>query len=105
GLSVIFTTASLAGEFGAARGAVNLIDTHRHVFVNWEPVQQRRTYHAAANPFATAHDNVVYNADHFPRTLDVLRRTCSITLDPQLPVAAMRLQAKLLARAAAALPS
>lgn len=103
GLTVIFPTPEQAHHFGTTRGAVNLIDTHRHVFVNWEPVQARRTYHRQANPFASADDNVVYGADDFQQTLDILRRTCSITLDPQIPVAAMKIQARLLARAAAQL--
>lgn len=100
GLSVIFPEAEQARVFGQTRGAVQLIDTHRHVFVNWEPIRARRTHHPASSPFLVAQSNVQYGPEQCPRTLDLLRRTCSITLDPQLPVTAMRLQALHLARAA-----
>lgn len=100
GLSVIFPRAEQARTFGRTRGAVQLIDTHRHVFVNWEPIMARRTHHPASNPFLSAHSNVQYGPDQCPRTLDILTRTCSITLVPHLPTVVVRLLAVRLARRA-----
>lgn len=99
GLSVIFDKAEDAKAFGTQRGVERLIDTGRHVYTNWEPLFGRRTFHERMNPFKWARREIEYRADMCPQTLDILSRTCRVSLGSQYPVALMRVLANRLVAA------
>jgi dTDP-4-amino-4,6-dideoxygalactose transaminase len=98
GLSVIFERAQDAKEFAARRGVVRLIETGRHVYTNWEPFHAQRTFNPRMDPYKWAHRQFTYSAEMCRTTLDILERTCYVSLGPQYPISLIRLQAAALAR-------
>jgi dTDP-4-amino-4,6-dideoxygalactose transaminase len=96
GLSVIFERPEDASAFAAQRGVDRLIDSGRHVYTNWEPLFAQRSFHARMNPYKWANREITYSADMCIRTLDILARTCRISLIPQYPLSAVRLRAMML---------
>lgn len=102
-LSVVFDDPEEARRFGQTRGAGRLIDTGRHVFTNWEAVLGKRSFHPRMNPHQWAHRDITYNAEDFQTTLDILGRTCRVSLGAQYPSPVMLLQKRTL-RAALARP-
>ena len=103
GLTVVFDDAATAKRFAAARGATRLIDTERHVFVNWESIRTRRTFDPRFDPYAgnpigdSARD--VVGPDRSPQTIDVLSRTCKVALRDTVPSPVMRVLAQRMVRA------
>ena len=103
GLTVVFEDESAAERFSRARGVTRLIGTERHVFVHWDSIRARRTFDARFDPYAGATggdgaDDPVA-PERSPRTLDVLARTCRISLREDLPRSAVRFAAKQMVRA------
>jgi dTDP-4-amino-4,6-dideoxygalactose transaminase len=96
GLSVIFERAEDARAFATQRGVERLIDTGRHVYTNWEPLFAQRAFNGRMDPYRWAHRDITYSADMCRSTLDILERTCYVSLGSQYPVALMRLRAKAL---------
>lgn len=88
GLTVWFEDPEEAKRFAVARGVNRLIETGRHVYTNWQPILARRTFDTRVNPWR--HSDVDYPADLCPRTLEILERTCSVSLDPDVPMPVMR---------------
>lgn len=91
GLTVVLDDAASAERFSRSRGVTRLIDTERHVFTNWESIRTGRTFDTRSGPLANTdgkHDAAA--PERSPRTLDILARTCRITVRPDLPVAAAR---------------
>lgn len=61
--------------------------SERHVYINWEAVlEQRGAAHPLRNPFREM--PVPYTDDMCPSTLDVLRRTLYVIVNPELEAAA-----------------
>lgn len=86
GLSIVFDNAENAEYFAKKRrGVERLIDTGRHVYTNWIPVLTRRTFDERLNPYKWARRNIEYSADTCPRSLDILSRTCRVSLGAQFP--------------------
>jgi dTDP-4-amino-4,6-dideoxygalactose transaminase len=102
-LSVIFDDPEEARIFGKTRGAGRLIDTGRHVFTNWEAVLCKRSFHPRMNPHQWAHREITYNVDDYQATLDILSRTCRVSLGAQYPSPVMLLQKRTLRAAIARL--
>ena len=94
GLTVLFDDENAAAQFGKARGVQRLIETDRHVFTNWEAVLSKRSFDERMNPHRWAHRDISYDAADYQKTLDILRRTCVISLRPDLPIIALRAWAK-----------
>jgi hypothetical protein len=70
-----------------AKGAVWLpIDSGRHVYSNWAPLLERRgSYSPAADPLlhpANKGSQVRYSKDMLPRTLEILKRTLLVWVNP-----------------------
>jgi dTDP-4-amino-4,6-dideoxygalactose transaminase len=86
GLTVVFLDSDLARRFSTARGVIRLIETDRHVYTNWESLLSRRSAHPRLDPYAWAHRDIRITADSCPNTLDILSRTCSVALFPELPM-------------------
>lgn len=94
GLTVLFDDEGAAARFGKSRGAQRLIETDRHVFTNWEAVLSKRSFDERMNPHRWAHREITYDPTDYRRTLDLLSRTCVISLRPDLPIFALRGWAK-----------
>ncbi len=91
GLHVIFSTAEEAQYFADEnkRGVYRLFDSSRHVYTNWQPVLEQRAVHPKMNPFSWAHRTIDYSPEVCARSLDVLKRTCRISLGENYPLALM----------------
>lgn len=87
GLTVSFDDPAEAAHFAEARGVNRLIDTGRHIYTNWEPIMEQRTIDPRRNPWT---DHSIDYRDSCPETIRILERTCSISLDPDVPMPAMR---------------
>lgn len=100
GLSVIFKRPEDAKAFAAHRGVQRLIDISRHVYTSWVPVLTQRTFDDRMNPYRWAHREITYSADECSSTLDILERTCHVSLGAEYPAAFMRFRARMLLKAA-----
>jgi dTDP-4-amino-4,6-dideoxygalactose transaminase len=99
GLTVTFDDPADAERFGRMPGVNRLIETGRHVHLNWESIRGRRTYSERFDPYAWAgRPEGTVGPDTCPATLEILARTCRIQLRANLPVAATRVLARRLAR-------
>lgn len=87
GLAVQLPSSAEAKQFATAKGVNRLIDTDRHVYSNWTSILQKRTVDERRNPWL---DRDIDYEDCCPRTLEILARTCSVSVDPDIPMAAMR---------------
>ncbi len=62
------------------------IDSGRHVYANWTPILEKRgAHHPALNPFNMRENsglNMEYGKDMCPGTLDILKRTVLIPVNP-----------------------
>jgi dTDP-4-amino-4,6-dideoxygalactose transaminase len=102
GLSIIFDRATDAEAFAKGRrGVERLIDTGRHVYTNWIPVLTRRTFDERMNPYRWAKREIEYEPNMCQRTLDILQRTCRISLGAQFPLPVIHAQARRLRSAVA----
>lgn len=67
-------------------GAFVLIDHGKHVYTNWEPLRAKRiSHHPAMNPFLFPQNQGLradYSDTACPRTLEILRRTVYVPLNP-----------------------
>jgi len=96
GLSVIFEQKTEAEAFAAQPGVERLIDTGRHVYTNWVPVLTQQSFDDRMNPYKWAHREIKYSADMCLPTLDILERTCRVSLGAQYPLVVMQMRAKML---------
>ncbi|GGF54391.1 8-amino-3,8-dideoxy-alpha-D-manno-octulosonate transaminase [Azorhizobium oxalatiphilum] len=102
GLTIVFDRAAEAKSFASKRrGVERLIDTGRHVYTNWIPVMTRRTHNDRLNPYDWAQREIEYSEDTCPRSLDILARTCRVSLGPQFPEIASYAFARMLVRGTA----
>ncbi len=100
GLHLIFETAEDAEAFSKAnpRGVWRLMDTSRHVFTNWAPILEKRAAHPRMNPFDWAEGALDYAPENYARTLDILSRTCMLSVGQQYPKPLMEFLAKRMLR-------
>lgn len=102
GLTILFERASDARDFASKRrGVERLIDTGRHVYTNWIPVMTRRTHDERLNPYSWARRDIEYSEETCPRSLDILSRTCRVSLGPQFPAICSYAFARLLVKGTA----
>ena len=91
GVTVTFDSPTEAERFGASGPGIHrLIDTGRHVYTNWASILDRRTYDERFDPYAWAHRPIEQDAGSCPGTLDILARTCSVSVKPEIPVVALK---------------
>jgi dTDP-4-amino-4,6-dideoxygalactose transaminase len=93
-LAVQFDDEADAVQFSRNRGVTRLIESGRHVFVNWQPIQDRRTHDPRVDPWARHPREIDYSSERYATTLDILARSCSIGLPPSLPLTAFRILAR-----------
>ncbi|NLC11869.1 MAG: DegT/DnrJ/EryC1/StrS family aminotransferase [Firmicutes bacterium] len=83
-----FANEEEARNFAASPGVGGRlpIDSGKHVYINWEPILQRRgAHHEALNPYRFAENQGLrmnYSKDMCPRTLEILRSTVYIGINP-----------------------
>ncbi|QPC99147.1 DegT/DnrJ/EryC1/StrS family aminotransferase [Qipengyuania soli] len=96
GLTVIFDTAEEASEFAKRPAVHRIYDNSKHVYTNWDPILNHRTAHPAMNPWAWSKRPVHYDENTCARTLDIMRRSCKITISPGWSPVLARILAKTL---------
>ncbi|MGE0769494.1 MAG: aminotransferase class I/II-fold pyridoxal phosphate-dependent enzyme [Hyphomicrobiaceae bacterium] len=95
GMHVIFETPEEAKLFAQSqRGTYRLLDSGRHVYTNWDAIMQRNAFHPLMNVWERADRDVQYSRETCARTLDILGRTCHISLGQGYPTAVLRYLAK-----------
>lgn len=80
GLALIFETKKAAAEFNEKHQLGLLIDSGRHVYTNWEPLLEQRSFHPKMNAFKWANREITYTKDMCPKTLDILSRSINIMI-------------------------
>jgi dTDP-4-amino-4,6-dideoxygalactose transaminase len=90
GITVVFDKADAAARFAKNRGINRLIDTGRHIYTNWQSILEKRSFHPRMDPYAWSHGSVDPAKAHCPVTLDILERTCSVSVDPEVPILVLR---------------
>jgi len=98
-LHVIFKTAEEAANFAAShrRGVYRLYDSSRHIYTNWLPILEQRAAHPRMNPYQWADTKIEYTPDMCVRSLDILKRTCRISLGENYPLPLVAFVARRLA--------
>ena len=85
-LGLIFDDADRAAAFATEVGGLCLINSKKHIYINWDPMLNRLGGHTdAMNPYldpANADLNKEINPDTCPVTLDILRRSVNISMNP-----------------------
>jgi dTDP-4-amino-4,6-dideoxygalactose transaminase len=83
-----FEDEAKAKAFSVSEGVKGtvLINSDKHVYANWEPILSKRgSHHPALNPFNLPQNkdlNMNYSKDMCPRTLDILKRTVIVFINP-----------------------
>jgi dTDP-4-amino-4,6-dideoxygalactose transaminase len=90
GLAVQFDDPDRARAFATGAGVNRLVDTGRHVYTNWQSIRAKRSFDERLDPYQWAHRPIEYDERTSPVTLDILARSCSISVDPQIPISAIR---------------
>jgi dTDP-4-amino-4,6-dideoxygalactose transaminase len=85
GLAVTLDTEEEAIEFAKNRLALRLFDNSKHVYSNWTPILEKRTFHPKMNPWSWASRTIEYSPDMCAHTLDLLKRSCRVTLAERYP--------------------
>lgn len=97
GLAVAFDDPSTAAAFARNRGVHRPIDTGRHVYLNWQSVRARNPVQPATGPDRSATRDPELGPEACPVTLDVLARSCTVDLAPEMPTPLVRALARRLA--------
>jgi len=78
GLAIIFDSQKETQAFNKKHKTGSLIETGRHVYTNWEPLLEQRSFHPKMNPFNWTQRKIVYTQDMCKPTLDILARSLNI---------------------------
>jgi dTDP-4-amino-4,6-dideoxygalactose transaminase len=84
GLAIIFDSQKNAEVFKEKHKIGLLIETGRHVYTNWEPLLEQRSFHPKMNPFNWTQRKIVYTKDMCQPTLDILVRSMNIRIPYEL---------------------
>ncbi len=91
GVALLFDTVEAARVFGETRGVRRLADTGRHNYTNWVSIRSMAYHHDDLDPHRFTQATPDYSETSCPQTLDMLERTCTVELAPELPDAAFKL--------------
>jgi dTDP-4-amino-4,6-dideoxygalactose transaminase len=80
GLAISFETPEAALAFKGKNEINPLIESGLHVYTNWDPLMEQRSFHPKMNPFNWTQRKVEYTKDMCAKTLEILSRSI------QLPV-------------------
>ncbi|PCH75470.1 MAG: aminotransferase [Rhodobacteraceae bacterium] len=95
-LAVTFETEAEAIAYAGHRGVARLFDNSKHVYTNWDAILNKRTFHPRMDPWAWAARPIEYDLDMCAGTLDLLRRSCRVSLLDQYPLTVVRVLARAL---------
>lgn len=99
--------AEKAATLGKALGYTVPIDTGKHIYTHWTPILEKRgAFHPLMDPFRMeANRDIIpdYRPDDCPRTLDYLKRTVYVGIDPDADETMLDAQAEKIKNALAAL--
>lgn len=98
GMTIVFEDPERARACASVPGVHRLIDTGRHVYTNWLSILGKASFDARMDPYQWANRPIEHDSESCPTTLDILERTCSISVDPQVPMPVVRHLAARLAR-------
>lgn len=93
GLALTFGSAAECDAFCERNGFLGSVfkTAGRHVYLNWEPLVQKRAYREDVNPFLTdAGRDACYDESAAPNTIDILKRTAYLKVDWNQPLEALR---------------
>jgi dTDP-4-amino-4,6-dideoxygalactose transaminase len=90
GITVEFDNAAAAAHFAENNGINRLIDTGRHVYTNWQSILEKRSFHPRMDPYAWSNGSAGPAKADCTATLDILERTCSISVAPDVPISVLR---------------
>ena len=93
-LCVTFAHESEAIAFARQRGVVRLLDNSKHVYTNWKAILDKRTFNPKMSPWEWAQRPIEYSLDMCAKTLNILGRSCRISLGEQYPLFVMNRLAK-----------
>ncbi len=94
GVAIAFDDPAKAAAFGETKGARCLIDTGRHVYTNWKSIISKHPQHPSLDPYSWNDRPIDYDHDTCPRTLEILARTCTVEVAPELPSPVFRVLMK-----------
>jgi dTDP-4-amino-4,6-dideoxygalactose transaminase len=87
-LGFIFESPENAERFSRETGGWTAIDSGKHVYINWEPIMNKRgAHHPALDPYKMEENrgrNMNYTDDMCSATLDILKRSVYIDLHPDM---------------------
>jgi dTDP-4-amino-4,6-dideoxygalactose transaminase len=87
-LGFLFDSEKEARRFAEKSEGSLAFDSGKHVYVNWEPIMQKRgAHHPALDPYRmpeNAGRSMDYSPDMCPKTLDILKRSVYINLHPDM---------------------
>lgn len=94
--TLLFEDAESAIAFAENTWVDRLLDSSKHIYTNWEPIMAQRSYHPKMNPWAWANREIEYSENMCRRTLDILGRSCRVTLGigSRAPMPLLRRRAK-----------
>ena len=78
GLAIIFDSPKDALTFKEKHEINLLIESGRHVYTNWDPLMEQRSFHPKMNPFNWTQRKIIYTKDMCKETLDILSRSMNI---------------------------
>lgn len=77
-IAIVFDTEKEAGAFKEKHKVGMLLESGRHVYTNWEPLIEKRSFHPKMNPFNWAKRKIEYTRDICSKTLEILSRSANI---------------------------
>jgi dTDP-4-amino-4,6-dideoxygalactose transaminase len=80
GLAIVFESVEAASVFEDKHQFKPLIDSGRHVYTNWEPLLEQRSFNPKMNPFNWTQRKIEYTKDMCAKTLEILSRSINIPL-------------------------
>jgi dTDP-4-amino-4,6-dideoxygalactose transaminase len=86
GLAVTFPSAAAARQFAENRGVTRVLDSSRHVYTNWEAILSQASFHPSMNPWRWSMRETGIDVGSCPRTLDILSRSCVVSLGARYPL-------------------
>lgn len=79
-LAINFENEKTAKAFAEKTKIGLLINSGRHVYTNWDPLLEKRSFHPKMNPFNWTHRKIEYTKDMCENTLEILSRSANIPI-------------------------
>lgn len=79
-LAIKFESPSDALAFKKKHQLTPLIESGRHVYTNWEPLLEQRSFNPKMNPFNWTQRKIEYTKDMCTKTLEIISRSTNIPL-------------------------